>query len=146
MKSLIYFHNVRSTIGPTLEQLSLTDHQIMKNQDHTEQQVLHLMQMAVFVLYSIHIRNEQWLPYFKILQNNECDALWMWNADELKELQDDKLANRAVEWKKLVSMLAANITPKLNSFGLFAGKDLDPDTLVSLSSFANIYPRRKLSM
>lgn len=104
------------------------------------------MQMAVFVLYSIHIRNEQWLPYFKILQNNECDALWMWNEDELKELQDEKLANRAVEWKKLVSMLAANITPKLNSFGLFAGKDLDPDTLVSLSSFGNIYPRWKLSM
>ena len=103
----------------------------MKNEDYIEQQVLHLMQMAVFVLYSVHIRNEKWYPYFKILLNKECDALWMWNEDELKELQDEKLAKRAVEWKTLVSMLAANITPKLNSFSMFSGKDLDPDTLVS---------------
>lgn len=91
---------------------------------------MQLMQLAVFVLYSIHNRNEQWLPYFKILVNQECDALWMWSDEELKELQDEKLANRAVKWKETISMVAANITPKLNSFGLFAGKDLDPETLV----------------
>jgi len=121
----------RSTIGPTLEQLSLTDNQILKYDDYKEQQVMHLLQMAVFVLYSVHIRSQQWLPYFKILVNKECDALWMWSEDELKELQDEELAKRAVKWKEMVSMLAANITPKLNSFGLFAGKDLDPDTLVN---------------
>ena len=93
---------------------------------------MHLLQMAVFVLYSVHIRSQQWLPYFKILVNKECDALWMWSEDELKELQDEELAKRAVKWKEMVSMLAANITPKLSSFGLFAGKDLDPDTLVRL--------------
>lgn len=91
-----------------------------------------LMQMAVFVLYSFHTRNEQWLPYFKILVNKKCDALWMWTKDELKELQDEKLAKRAENWKEVVFMLAANITPKLNSFGVFAGQDLDPDTLVRL--------------
>ena len=94
--------------------------------------MLQLMQMAVFVLYSIHIRSEKWFPYFKILINKECDALWMWSENELRELQDEELAKRALKWKEVVNMVAANITPKLNSFGMFAGKDLDPETLVSL--------------
>ena len=93
---------------------------------------MHLMQLAVFVIYSIHIKNEEWLPYFKILTNKKCNVLWMWSEDELKELQDEELTKRAVKWKETVSKLAANITPKLNSFGVFAGKDLDADTLVRL--------------
>lgn len=116
-------------IGPTLEQLLLVEHQILNRPDYMERRVMHLMQVAVFVLYSIHTRDEQWLPYFKILSKHECDALWMWSEGELKELQDDKLVKKAVKWKDMVSMLAANLTPKLNSFGMFAGKDLDPDTL-----------------
>ena len=117
-------------IGPTLEQFSLVEHLILNRPDYMERHVMHLMQMAVFVLYSIHTRDEQWLPYFKILAKHKCDSLWMWSEEELKELQDEKLVKRVVEWKKMVSMLAANITPKLNSFGLFAGKDLDQETLV----------------
>ena len=117
-------------IGPTLEQLSLAEHQILKRPDYMERRVMHLMQVAVFVLYSIHTRDEQWLPYFKILLKHECNALWMWSEAELKELQDEKLVRKAVKWKKWISMLAANLTPKLNSFGMFAGKDLDPVTLV----------------
>lgn len=128
--SQTFVFNFRSMIGPTLEQLSLVEHQILNRPDYMERQVMQLMQVAVFVLYSIHTRDEQWLPYFKILSKHECDALWMWSEAELKELQDEKLVKKAVKWKEMVSMLAANITPKLNSFGMFAGKDLDPDTLV----------------
>ena len=54
----------------------------------------------------------------------------MWSEEELRELQDEKLLKRAIEWKEMVSRLAANITPKLNVFGLFYGKDLTPETLV----------------
>ena len=125
-----FVFNFRSMIGPTLEQFSLTEHQILNRPDYIERHVMHLMQVAVFVLYSIHIRDEQWLSYFKILSKHECDVLWMWSETELKELQDEKLVKKAFKWKEMVSMLAANLTPKLNSFGLFAGKDLDPDTLV----------------
>ncbi len=121
-------------IGPTLEQFSLVEHQILNRPDYMERRVMQLMQLAVFVLYSVHTRDEQWLPYFKILANHKCDALWMWSEEELKELQDEKLVQRAAKWKKMVDMLAANITPKLNSFGLFAGKDLDQETLVRFQS------------
>lgn len=124
------FSNFRSMIGPTLEQLSLAKHQILKRPDYMERHVMHLIQVAVFVLYSIHTRDEQWLPYFKILLKHECNALWMWSEAQLKGLQDEKLVRKAVKWKEMISMLAANLTPKLNSFGMFAGKDLDPDTLV----------------
>ena len=117
-------------IGPTLEQFSLVEHQILNRPDYLERRVMHLMQMAVFALYSIHTRDEQWLPYFKIIVKNKCNALWMWSDEELKELQDEKLIKRVAEWKKMVSMLAANVTPKLNDFGMFAGKDLDQATLV----------------
>lgn len=121
----------RSMIGPTLEQLSLAEHQILNRPDYMERRVMHLMQVAIFVLYSIHTRDEQWLPYFKIISKHECNALWMWSEAELKELQDEKLVRKAVKWKEMISMLAANITPKLNSFGMFAGKDLVPDTLIN---------------
>lgn len=124
------FSNFRSMIEPTLEQLSLAKHQILKHPDYMERHVMHLMQVAVFVLYSIHTRDEQWLPYFKILLKHECNVLWMWSEAQLKELQDEKLVRKAVKWKEMISMLAANLTPKLNNFGMFAGKDLDPDTLV----------------
>lgn len=117
-------------IGPTLEQFSLVEHQILNRPDYLERRVMRLMQMAVFVLYSLHTRDEQWLSYFKIIVKNKCNALWMWSDEELKELQDEKLVKRAAEWKKMVSMLAANITPKLNGFGMFSGKDLDQATLV----------------
>lgn len=86
--------------------------------------------MAIFVLYSVHTNDEQWLPYFNILINHQCNALWMWSEEKLRELQDEKLLKRAIEWKEMVSRLAANITPKLNGFGLFYGKDLTPETLV----------------
>ncbi|KAJ7372304.1 hypothetical protein OS493_019748 [Desmophyllum pertusum] len=56
-----------STIGPTLEQLSFLKYQILNRPDYMEQHVMQLMQLAVFVLYSIHNRNEQWLPYFRFL-------------------------------------------------------------------------------
>lgn len=121
----------KSTIGPTLEQLSLLQHQILKRPDYLERQVMQLMQMAIFVLYSIHTSNEQWLPYFNILVNHQCNALWMWSEEELSELQNEKLMERAVEWKETASRLAANITPKLNSFGLFYGKELTPETLIN---------------
>ena len=91
---------------------------------------MRFMQMAIFVLYSVHTSDEQWLPYFNILINHQCNALWMWNEEELRELQDEKLLKIAIEWKEMVSRLAANITPKLNGFGLFYGKDLTPETLV----------------
>ena len=91
---------------------------------------MHLMQLAVFVLYSIHIKSEQSLPFFKIAMNKKCNPLWMWSEDELKDLQDEELLKRVIEWKEVVSQLAANIAPKLNSFGLFAGSDIEPDTLV----------------
>ena len=124
------FSNFRSMIGPSLEQLSLVQHQILNRPDYMERRVMQLMQVAVFVLYSIHTRDEHWHPYFKILLKHECNTLWMWSEAELKELQDEKLVRKAVKWKEMISMLAANLTPKLNSFGMFAGKDLDPDTLV----------------
>ena len=91
---------------------------------------MHLMQLAVFVLYSIHIKSEQWLPFFKIVMNKKCNPLWMWSEDELKDLQDEELIKTVIVWKEVVSQLAANIAPKLNSFGLFAGSDIEPDTLV----------------
>lgn len=119
-----------SMIGPTLEQLSLTDNQITKVQDYIQQQAFHLLQMAVFVLYSTHTRNEQWLPYFNVLLKYDCDALWMWSENELKEVQDENLAKRAIEWKELISTVADKIIPKLNNFGLFTGNDLDSETLV----------------
>lgn len=99
---------------------------------------MHLMQLAVFVLYSIHIKSEQWLPFFKIVMNKKCDPLWMWSEDELKDLQDEKLIKRVFVWKEVVSQLAANIAPKLNSFGLFAGSDIEPETLVRLITYYNI--------
>ena len=99
---------------------------------------MHLMQLAVFVLYSIHIKSEQWLPFFKIVMNKKCDSLWMWSEDELKDLQDEKLIKRVFVWKEVVSQLAANIAPKLNSFGLFAGSDIEPETLVRLITYYNI--------
>lgn len=120
-----------STIGPTLEQFSLLDYQIMKTEDHDQQHVLHLMQMAVFVLYSTHTRNEKWLPYFKVILKKKCDALWIWSENELRELQDEKLAKSAMKWKEMISILAANITPKLNNIGMFTGKELDSDTMVN---------------
>lgn len=119
-------------IGPTLEQLSLTDNQILKVQDYIQQQAFHLLQMAVFVLYSTHTRNEQWLPYFNVLLKDDCDALWMWSDNELKEVQDEKLAKRAIEWKELISTVADEIIPKLNNFGLFTGNNLNSETLVSI--------------
>lgn len=88
------------------------------------------MQLAVFVLYSIHIKSEQWLPFFKIAVNKKCDPLWKWSEDELKDLQDEELIKRVIVWKEVVSQLAANIAPKLNNFGLFSGSDIEPDTLV----------------
>ena len=128
MTKLIF--SFRSVIGPTLEQLSLSEDQILKHPDVMEQQVLHFIQMAVFVVYSIHLKDERWLPYFEILMNQPCNALWMWSEKELNELQDDKLKNTVLKMKAIVFMLTTNILPKLNSFGLFSGKDLDSDTLV----------------
>ena len=79
-----------------------------------------------------HTRNEQWLPYFNVLLKYDCDALWMWSENELKEVQDENLAKRAIEWKELISTVADKIIPKLNNFGLFTGNDLDSETLVSI--------------
>lgn len=62
----------------------------------------------------------------------------MWSEDELKDLQDEELIKRVIEWKEVVSQLAANIAPKLNSFGLFAGSDIEPETLVRLVTYYNI--------
>ena len=133
----------RSTLGPTLEQISFTDDQILKQQDHTRQQAMHLMQLAVFVVYSIHIKSEQWLPFFKIVMNKKCNPLWMWSEDELKDLQDKELIKTVIVLKEVVSQLAANIAPKLNSFGLFAGSDIEPDTLVRYMASHHITSHHK---
>jgi len=56
----------------------------------------------------------------------------MWTDKELKELQDEALANRARKWRQEVHMLATNLAPKLVKTGAFPS-GVTVDDLVSLS-------------
>lgn len=126
-----FLYNFRSPLGPSLEINSLTEAQILAEPDVERQAIMHLAQMAVYLLYSVRVQDESWLPYFKMILNTNCNALWSWSETELKELQDKALMNRAQKWHREITLLTEKIAPKLTELGLFV-EGLEPKDLVSI--------------
>ncbi|XP_031558502.1 uncharacterized protein LOC116294947 [Actinia tenebrosa] len=118
-----------SPLGPSLDLVSLTEPIISHEKDLEKQNILHIAQLSLFILYGVHTKDEMWLPYFKLLMMKErnCDVLWMWNDNELEELEDIALMKRVQKWREEIHMLATNIAPKLQAMGVFTSEIQEDD-------------------
>ncbi|XP_032230399.2 uncharacterized protein LOC5506140 [Nematostella vectensis] len=110
----------RSSLGPSLDMVSLIEERISKESDMTRQAVMRVAMLTLYVLYGIQTKDQEWTPYFNLLmRNSRCDLLWQWTDKELEELQSAALKNRAQKWGLEVKMLVSNIIPKLEQGGMF---------------------------
>lgn len=60
-----------SPLGPSLDLVSLTEPSISHEKDLEKQNILHIAQLSLFILYGIHTKDDMWLPYFKLLMKKE---------------------------------------------------------------------------
>ncbi|KXJ19694.1 uncharacterized protein LOC110253017 [Exaiptasia diaphana] len=133
-----------SVLGPSLDYVSMTEASISREKDSEKQSIMHLFQLAIYILYGVHTKDEFWFPYFKLLtrKNEKCHNLWMWTDKELDELQDEALEKRAKKWREEIHMLASNIAPKLVKTGVFPDgisvDDLKNGVCLAQSSSFNI--------
>lgn len=54
-------------LGPTLDLVSLTEASMSKEKDIDRQNIYHLAQMAIFIIYGTQTKDDLWFPYFQIL-------------------------------------------------------------------------------
>ena len=92
---------------------------------------MQLTQMAIYLLYSVQVKDEKWLPFSKLLLNMDCKSLWSWSKSDLAELQDDALMKRALKWQEEISTLTNKVSHKLKELGLFP-QGIEPKSLVRL--------------
>jgi hypothetical protein len=56
-----------SPFGPSLDLVSLTEASISREKDLEKQNILHIAQLSLFVLYGFHSKDDMWMPYFEFL-------------------------------------------------------------------------------